>query len=290
MGKKMKNENEEKMAQINSLKKDILENYKRLKLDDSLTFSCHKEVSCFNACCSDINIFLTPYDVLRMKNRLGMSSSEFLDEYTVSPFTKEQKLPVVVLKMGEEPLKKCLFVTDEGCSIYEDRPWPCRMYPLGFASPGEEIKDEEDFYFLMDEPDCLGLKEKHNYTVKSWLDDQGLNEYNEMGTYFKEINLHPYLNERDLSPEKIQMFYMVCYDIDDFKRFVFESNFLKYFEVDDKVIEKIKKDEVELMKFGFNWLKFSLFGENTMKVKEKVIKERKEEGKNRENKMEGVLE
>ncbi|MBU1628020.1 YkgJ family cysteine cluster protein [bacterium] len=260
---------------INSLKKDILENYDRLKLDDSFNFSCHKKIACFNQCCRDINIFLTPYDVLRMNNRLGISSEDFLREYTISPFTKEQKLPLVVLKMGDDPEKKCPFVTDGGCKIYDDRPWPCRMYPLGLASPGGELKDEEEFYFLMKEPDCLGLKEKKSYTIRSWLDDQGLNLYNELGNLFKEITLHPYFKENDLSPEKMEMFYMACYDLDRFRNFVFESKFLKYFEVDNSIVKKIKDDDVELMKFAFEWLKFSLFGEKTIKVKDHVIEERK---------------
>jgi len=284
----MTNDDEEKMAKIDALKKEILENYDRLKLGDSFKFLCHKEITCFTQCCRDINIFLTPYDVLRMKNGLGITSGEFLREYTVSPFTKDQKLPVVILKMEDSPEKKCLFVCDGGCKIYEDRPWSCRMYPLGLASPGEELQDMEKFYFLMDDPECLGFNEENTYTVESWLDDQGLNLYNEMGDHFKEITLHPYLKEKDLSPEKMEMFYMACYDLDRFRRFVTESNFLKYFEVEDDVKDKIMDDDIELLKFAFQWLKFSLFGEKTMKVKDRVIEERK--GKIRENNKEGVLD
>ena len=45
-----------------------------------IEFSCHKGISCWNACCSNIDISLTPYDVLRMKRHLGISSTEFLKE------------------------------------------------------------------------------------------------------------------------------------------------------------------------------------------------------------------
>jgi uncharacterized protein len=265
---------DDNMARINAFKKEILEKYKRLKLKDSFKFACHKNVACFNSCCADINIFLTPYDVIRMKNNLGITSSEFLRKYTISPFTKEQKLPLIVLKMGDDPKKKCLLVREAGCSIYKDRPWSCRMYPLGYASPAEGLNQEE-FYFLMEEENCLGLNEDHSYTVESWLKDQELEIYNQIGVYFKEISLHPYLEKEDLSPEKMEMFYMASYDIDRFRTFVFESNFLKYFQVDEKVLENIKIDDVELMKFAFNWLKFSLYGEKTMKVKDEVIKEKK---------------
>jgi hypothetical protein len=50
---------------------------------------CHKGIACWNACCSNIDISLTPYDILRMKTRLGITSAEFLKDYTV-PYEMEK--------------------------------------------------------------------------------------------------------------------------------------------------------------------------------------------------------
>ena len=36
-------------------------------------------------------------------------------------------------------------------SVNPDRPWSCRMYQLGLASPKEGATEEDDFYFLMKE-------------------------------------------------------------------------------------------------------------------------------------------
>ena len=113
----------------------ILKTYEQMSLVSSFRFGCHEEIPCFNKCCGDVNIFLTPYDVLRMKNRLKMESEEFLEKYTQIPIEKSHKFPIVKLKMGKSDGLPCLLVTEEGCSIYEDRPWPCRMYPLGMAMP-----------------------------------------------------------------------------------------------------------------------------------------------------------
>ncbi|MCK5843450.1 MAG: YkgJ family cysteine cluster protein, partial [Victivallales bacterium] len=144
---------------VDEFKQRILDYYDRLDMDSSFKFNCGKTMACFTACCGDVNIFLTPYDVIRMRKRLGMSSLEFLEKYTINPFTKTQKLPSVLMKLRDED-KRCHFVTEEGCSIYEDRPWACRMYPIGLASPREEEgSTEEDFYFLMAEDECLGAKE-----------------------------------------------------------------------------------------------------------------------------------
>ena len=38
-----------------------------------MQFQCRKGIACWNACCSNIDISLTPYDILRLKQRLGIS-------------------------------------------------------------------------------------------------------------------------------------------------------------------------------------------------------------------------
>jgi hypothetical protein len=47
-----------------------------LSLDDSFQFSCTKHVTCFNSCCRDLNQFLTPFDILQLKNYLEITSGE----------------------------------------------------------------------------------------------------------------------------------------------------------------------------------------------------------------------
>jgi uncharacterized protein len=245
----------------------VLAEAPRLSLDDKFTFDCHPGVSCFNACCGDINIFLTPYDVLRLKRRLKISSTEFLSRYTVKPFTKEQKLPVVVLKMHDDKEgKPCQFVGPDGCGVYEDRPWPCRMYPVGTASP----REGKDFYFLMEEEGCEGFKEGEIRTVGEWIENQGVGPYNEAGEEFKAINLHPALNKLELNPNQMQMYYVACYDIDRFREFVFDSSFLDKYEVEPETVEAIREDDEALLQFGFRWLRTSLFNEQTVKLREET--------------------
>mgnify|MGYP003572022551 CR=1 FL=1 len=78
----------------------VLDHAPRLTREDSFKFACHPGVSCFGDCCGDINIVLTPYDVLRLKNRLGITSGEFLDQYTVLPFTEEQRIPAPIPRVN----------------------------------------------------------------------------------------------------------------------------------------------------------------------------------------------
>jgi Fe-S-cluster containining protein len=257
------------MEAIEKLKEAILKEYPRLNKESKFQFKCHKNISCFNKCCTDVNIFLTPYDIIRLKNKLKISSQEFLDRYTFLPIDENQNYPVVMLKLNNDEEKTCPFVSSAGCTVYENRPWPCRMYPLGIASPKETgIDGDEEFYFIMEEPLCQGYYEKKNQTIKDWIKEQQVEDYSEMGERFKEVTLHNYFKEgKKLAPAKLEMFYTVCYNIDKFREFVFESSFLKRFEIEEETVHQIKYDDEELLLFGFEWLKFSLFGEKTMKVK-----------------------
>jgi len=265
--------------EIEKLKETILREYPRLSEESEFCFKCHKDVPCFNACCADVNIFLTPYDVIRLKNRLGITSGEFLAKYTLSPFDENTKYPVILLKMEDNEKKSCPFVTDDGCSVYEDRPWPCRMYPLGLASPKDDPEvGNEEFFFVLNEDVCKGHLEDHKYTVREWIKDQGIEEYTAMGEFYKDITLHEFfLKGGQLEPKKMEMFFTACYNIDKFREFVFGSTFLQKFEVDQETQERIRTDDVEMLKFAFRWIRFAFFGEDTIRIKSEVREAKQKE-------------
>ena len=226
------------------LQEKILEDYPRLGPDDAFEFSCRPGISCFNKCCGDVNIFLSPYDVLRMKKRLGITSGEFLDRYTIIPVQKDMKTPVVVLKMNEDEEKACPFVDPEkGCTIYSDRPWPCRMYPVGLASP-DETPGQEEFYFLIKEDDCQGFGSDKEWTIQEWMDDQEVGEYDAMGKLWGEITLHPKIQLGGVvEPDQLDMCFMSSYDLDKFRRFLFETKFFEKFDVEADLTEKLSHSQ-----------------------------------------------
>ena len=259
-----------------TLEERILENHPRMGPDDTFRFGCHPGVSCFNHCCSDVNIFLSPYDVLRMRKRLGMGSTEFLEKHVLLPVQKDMRTPVVVLRMNGDEAKSCPFVGPSGCSIYEDRPWPCRMYPVGLAA-SRDTPDGwrgERFYFLMEEEGCTGFSEADEWTVREWMEDQGVEEYDRWGEAYKELTLHEFFeNGGQLSPERLEMFYTAMYDLDRFRTFVFESSLLKKFDVDEDLVEEMRYSDEALLRFGHLWLRFALFREATMKLREEAFEE-----------------
>jgi len=231
-------------------------------------FTCHRDLSCFTRCCANLNLVLTPYDVLRLKNRLHLSSEVFLDRYADSYVDEKFGVPVVKLRMNTDETRQCPFVSPEGCVVYEDRPGACRLYPLGRAASkihGEQPAGE--YYFMVKESHCLGFNEKREWTVQEWIRDQGLDEYNTMNDFFLDITAGRQAKTiKKLNDRQLQMYYTACYSLDDFRRFVFETSFLDRFDVTQDVLSRIKTDETELMAFANQWLKFSLFGEKTLQL------------------------
>ncbi len=252
-----------------------MENFEQLKREDKFCFSCKSEYSCFNKCCQDVNIFLTPYDVLRIRQCLNISSEEFLSKYTIQPFSKDQKLPVVILKLKDNKEKSCPFVKKEGCSIYEDRPWSCRMYPIGLASQKTHAENPgNEFFFQQKDDFCNGISASEEWSIDAWIADQGIEPYETSSTLYREIVLHPYFEKGvELGPQKMDMFHMVFYNLDKFREFILESSFLKKFSIAKKTRDEVKKDDIKSMEFGVDWLKFCLFGEKTLSIRGEVVEE-----------------
>lgn len=246
-------------------------------------FACHKGKECYTHCCSDLNMILTPYDIIRMKNRLGLTCDQFLAIYTRPEMLVRTKLPVVTLKMLDDDKKSCPFITPEGCTIYEDRPVTCRYYPLGTAAFREqEIEPTgEDFYFMVRESHCLGFQADKEWAVGEWRKDQDVGLYDEINKGWMEFMLRKksFGFQAELSEQSRGMFFMVSSNIDRLRRFVFESSFLDKYDVGKDLLEQIKTDEVALLKFGFDWLQSSLFGADKVKLKEHVLNAHKEQAK-----------
>ena len=62
----------------------------RLDPESQFKFKCHPGIECFTQCCRDINIILTPYDIIRLKNKLDLPSDEFLAIYTEPQLLEKQ--------------------------------------------------------------------------------------------------------------------------------------------------------------------------------------------------------
>lgn len=239
---------------------------RQLTKDASFCFSCHPRLACFTSCCSNVNVLLTPADVLSLARRTSMSTRQFLDRHTLIPITAELHLPVVMLRMDDTSERRCPFVSASGCSVYEARPWACRMYPLGLGLPPARAGVEpEPGYFLLEDDFCHGREEQRRWTVDSWQRDQGVREAEALEQGFRELVAHPwFIGGRRLDPKRMHMFFTAAYDLDTFREFVFSSSFLQRFALDHDLVEALRTDDHALLRFAFRWLRFALFGEPTL--------------------------
>jgi len=114
---------------------------------------------------------------------------------------------------------------------------------------------------------CLGHKEEHRQTVNSWIRSQQLLDYNAINALWAEIDTifrqNPWKGE-GAGGEKQQLAFMVCYNIDGFRRFVAANQLLKQFKLDKDFKKRIAREDVELLKFGFEWLKLLLTGKSPL--------------------------
>lgn len=233
-------------------------------------FRCHPGVPCFTKCCSNIDIMLTPYDVVVMKKRLGLTSEEFLGRYTVTRPDEKAAFPFVYLRMNDDAGRTCPFVSSEGCGIYEDRPANCRYYPVGQGTLKKETDGrvvDEEFYFLVKEDHCKGYLEPREWSIAGWREDQGVDRYDAMNRDWKGIILTRNIPGNTLDENKQALFYLACYDTDGFRSFVFESRFFDVFDIEDSEKDRMRDDDGELMLFGFRFLKYILMMEETLKTK-----------------------
>lgn len=232
-----------------------------LALTDRFNFSCSPDVPCFNECCRDLNQFLTPYDILRLKKHLKLTSSEFLEKYTVQHIGPETGLPVIVLKQDADSDSTCPFVSKEGCQVYENRPSSCRAYPLArMLSRNRETGELTEHYAILKEDHCRGFEQEKSQTVQEWIDSQNLAVCNEMNDLLMDlIVLKNQKHPEPLDFRERHLFHLACYDMDSFRTQVFEKDLLKDETIDPQMLEAARSDDTALLKLGLDWVKKALF-------------------------------
>ena len=242
--------------------------------EEPFVFACHPGVPCFNECCRKLILVLTPYDLLRLKKRLGVNSGDFIDQYCeVEP--GQNGWPQARLKMLDNERQTCPFVTPKGCSVYEDRPGACRTYPLGRAAlGGSGGGPSQESYFLVREDHCRGFEEGRQWSPKTWNRDQGLEIYNEINDLFLPLITRqaPDADPRVIS-QKMRMFFMSCFNLDAFRAFAASPRFVQTFDIPAERMKAMQEDDLELLKFAFDWLRYSIFGEKTLTLSEQAQKD-----------------
>jgi hypothetical protein len=192
----------------------------KMEPNQPFCFACSPQVSCFNACCRDLNQALTPYDVLCLKQFLKVTSADFLNAYTQASTGPGTGLPVVSLRFDDAHDRTCPFVTPAGCRVYPARPASCRTYPLARGvSRNRTTGQLTEQWALIREPHCLGHHNGDIQTVDQWIDEQQLATHNHMNDLLLElISLKNRFHPGPLKPADYRRTYTALYDLDNFYR------------------------------------------------------------------------
>ena len=246
---------------------------RQLKANDAFSFACHAGLSCFNQCCRNLNLFLYPYDVLRLKNHLRITSEKFIDTHVDLVLREGSYLPDVLLTMADNDQQTCPFLTDQGCSVYEDRPYSCRMFPIEQGAFFDESSRQTEMVSFYRPPDfCRGQEEQQTMTPKDWIADQEAEKYvlrtRQWGEIKALFGTDPWRGTGPYSP-MAKMVFMAAYNVDAFREFVLNSSFLKRYKVKPALQKKLRVSDTELMAFGWEWIKLHLWGKPSPMLRQK---------------------
>ena len=242
--------------------REFMENLPELEPGKTFCFACHPEVPCFNRCCAELTLPLTPYDVLRLRRHMNnMPSEAFLNDFTRMRTFPDTGFPLPLLRMLEGPGEPCPFVTPGGCSVYENRPGACRFYPLGRGTKmGHEGVDER--FFLVREPHCHGFDEGKEWTAQTWLASQELDEYNAANDRYMRLMAMVKATEKPLEPRMATMVILCLYQLDKFRELIEKMGIFRRVEITEERQKAVMASDEATLDFALDWLELVIFGQS----------------------------
>jgi Fe-S-cluster containining protein len=237
-----------------------------LSQDSSFSFRCQADLPCFNQCCRTPTVILSPYDLLRLRQALGITSGQLLQRYTRQEIEPQANLPLVCLDAYRSAEAGCPFLGAQGCTVYAHRPAACRLFPL---TMGSRLTPEgvEDHYFCRRLDYCRGFEAGEEFTVDAWMANQGFAEYDQGRRPWIDILLKAGVTERPGADALIQdLFATLAYDLDRFRRLVLDPVFVEAYELEAGVLEDLKTDDLALLNFSYRLLPTLLTAEGAHKI------------------------
>lgn len=238
------------------------ENVTKLCGKKRFSFGCHPKVSCFTECCRELELALTPYDVLCLCRELRMSSGEFLKRFAVIEQDADNGFPGVYLGMVDDGRASCPFISESGCRVYKSRPGACRAYPVGRGVTLDAQGGVREIFVLLREEHCQGFAESHSRNVAEWFENQGLIEYNALNDEVLGLLYHEKMRQgRNLLQKEKDTYLLALYRLDEFRKMVSAPAFYKKYLPDNEERKSVLADNITLLRFGIHWLQNVLFAE-----------------------------
>jgi len=230
--------------------------------EETFSFACHPGVPCFTECCRQLDLALTPYDVLRLKNHLDLHSGNFLEQYVIVGLEEGQIFPSCYLTMVDDGRASCVFVTPDGCSVYADRPSACRAYPVGRGMRRRSDGSREELFVLVKEAHCQGFAEQDQHTPASYFQNQELEAYNRINDELLPLIQHEKI-QAGFRPNRDQLdqFMLALYNLDMFRQEMADGRIKMNRPLTALELQALAGDDEELLRLGIRWLRQEFFGE-----------------------------
>lgn len=243
--------------------RELLESLPEIGPDETFVFDCGPHMPCFNRCCAELTLPLTPYDVVRLRRQLGMSGEDFLRTFASMRSFPDTGFPLPLLRMLESPDAPCPFVTPAGCSVYEDRPGACRCYPLGRgARMGADGVAER--FFLVREEHCLGFDHGTARTPAQWFANEGMDRYTDFNDRYMRLMAMVRATERQLEPRLATTAILCLYQLDKFRELITAMRIFSRVEVAPELQARIMEDSLAgdeaALGFALDWMELLIFG------------------------------
>ena len=234
--------------------------------DHRFSFACHPGVACFTECCRELDLALTPYDVLRLKRCLNITSNAFLDQYVIVEWDEHQSFPTCYLTMVDDGRASCVFLEQNGCAVYADRPGSCRAYPVGRGAALESEGKPVESLVLIQEPHCKGFEEACQQTINAYLQNQGLPLYNHYNDALLPLLQHASIRTGRLQPSRRQLdhYMLALYDLDRFRREINEGRITLDSPLSAQQLSGLTGNDEELLLLGIRWLMHEIFHEESL--------------------------
>lgn len=229
---------------------------------ETFCFECSPDVACFNRCCRQLTLPLTPYDVLRLRRRLGMKSEDFLRTLTIMKTFPDSGLPISMLRMLGGPEEYCPFVTPAGCQVYDDRPGACRSYPLGRGTSPSRHGVAETHY-IVHEAHCHGFDKGRDWTAEEWFNHEGLALYNQANDRYMRLVAMVTATGRPLEAKLSSMCILCCYQLDKFREFINKMHIFSHVEISQARQKAVLNEDEAALEFGLDWMELVIFGQST---------------------------
>jgi Fe-S-cluster containining protein len=157
----------------------------RLDRHSKFYFSCKRCLTC----CRFKSIQLNPFEIARLATNRGISTTQFIKNYTIANGT--------FLQNREDGT--CVFLDDKGCTVHPDRPLVCRLYPLGRYV---DFLGVEEFAQLELEHGCKGTVRDDGRIVEHYLGEQDAIPFMHAADRYLDLlwNLLEILKEQESNP------------------------------------------------------------------------------------------